>query len=117
MKTTNIFLVFMNLDVQEKDDAKANISFGEFVSSMWVEHQVLAQTTNILPYSKRSVVNADKLTGKSEMDEDSILMPPNLAKYDFNPQRVSDLLKEYGAMLPSKDVYCTPDVKVISFLK
>ena len=45
------------------------------------------------------------------------LKPPNLAKYDFNPKRVAELLKEYGAMLPSKDVYCTPDPKVIQFLK
>jgi len=45
------------------------------------------------------------------------LKPPNLAKYDFNPTRVGELLKEYGAMLPSKDVYCTPDPKVIQFLK
>jgi len=45
------------------------------------------------------------------------LKPPNLAKYDFNPKRVADLLKEYGAMLPSKDVYCTPDPKVVNFLK
>ena len=28
-----------------------------------------------------------------------------------------NLLKEYGAMLPRKDVYCTPDPKVINFLK
>jgi hypothetical protein len=45
------------------------------------------------------------------------LRPPKLAKYDFTPKKIQALLAEYGTMLPNKDVYCTPDPKVISFLK
>jgi hypothetical protein len=47
----------------------------------------------------------------------SSLQPPSLSKYDFTPERVQALLKEYGSMLPNKSVYCTPDSKVIAFLK
>jgi len=58
----------------------------------------------------------DQQTGEHQIRE-SGLKPPNLAKYNFNADRIAELMKEYGAMLPSKDVYCTPDPKVINFLK
>jgi hypothetical protein len=73
--------------VQDKDDSKTSISFGEFVSSMWIEHQLLVQTADKLPNSKRAVIETAKLKkGQgSDSEEDSILVPPSLAKYDFNP--------------------------------
>jgi len=79
--------VFKNLELQDKDDSKTNISFGEFVSTMWIEHQVLARNASSPPHSKRSVIDTDRLIKKKSTDtqEDSILVPPSLAKYDFNP--------------------------------
>lgn len=50
-------------------------------------------------------------------DPHQTLRPPLLAKYDFTQAKIAALLAEYGTMLPNKDVYCTPDPKVISFLK
>lgn len=103
-------------DDGQVDDSRP-ISFGEFVSAFWaLQHQ---ETNSAMESgSKSGMVDMDQsFNGSESPDKTQSLKPPNLAKYDFNPKRVAQLLKEYGAMLPSKDVYCTPDPKVIQFLK
>lgn len=45
------------------------------------------------------------------------MQPPSISNYNMNTDRVHTLLKEYGAMLPSKDVFCVPDMKTTKFLK
>ena len=83
------------------------MTFGEFVSGLWQIHQ--KDSTQDLkpaqPYYAQGYSNEPPLN------------PPSLAKYEFNPKRVESLIKEYGAMLPTKDVYCTPDPKAIQFIK
>ena len=107
-------LVFAGIAEDGQVDDARLISFGEFVSAFWaLQHQETNQS--LLPNSKRGMIDNEP---KEETDQgQQTLKPPNLAKYDFNPKRVAELLKEYGAMLPSKDVYCTPDPKVICFMK
>jgi hypothetical protein len=111
------FLVFTGIADDGQVDDSRPISFGEFVSAFWaLQHQ---ETNSAMESgSKSGMVDMDQsFNGSESPDKTQSLKPPNLAKYDFNPKRVAQLLKEYGAMLPSKDVYCTPDPKVIQFLK
>lgn len=42
---------------------------------------------------------------------------PSISNYNLNTERMQVLLKEYGAMLPSKDVFCVPDLKTTKFLR
>lgn len=86
------------------------------MSAFWaLQHQETTQSLN--QGANRGIPTEENKNDDLEGASPQSLKPPNLAKYDFNPKRVAELLKEYGAMLPSKDVYCTPDPKVISFLK
>jgi hypothetical protein len=45
------------------------------------------------------------------------LKEPSITNYNVNSERMQVLLKEYGAMHPSKDVFCVPDLKTTKFLR
>lgn len=99
----------------DNETGNSLISFGEFVRAMWAVQGSQSEARD-QSYANRQF-NSSELPVNKVRESGASLKPPSLAKYDFNQQRVADLLIEYGAMLPSKDVYCTPDPKVINFLK
>lgn len=59
----------------------------------------------------RVSIERDKQNGQKSLKE------PSISNYNVNTERMQVLLKEYGAMLPSKDVFCVPDLKTTKFLR
>lgn len=59
----------------------------------------------------RESIERDKKSGLKSLKE------PSISNYNLNTERMQVLLKEYGAMLPSKDVFCVPDLKTTKFLR
>ena len=59
----------------------------------------------------RVSMERDKQNGQKSLKE------PSISNYNVNTERMQVLLKEYGAMLPSKDVFCVPDLKTTKFLR
>ena len=59
----------------------------------------------------RASIERDKKSGQKSLKE------PSISNYNLNTERMQVLLKEYGAMLPSKDVFCVPDLKTTKFLR
>ena len=97
------------------EDEERPISFGEFVSAFWAiqrGQQSEQKAPPKFPDAENTLISETQTNPETQP-----LRPPQLAKYDFTPARIQALLTEYGTMLPNKDVYCTPDPKVISFLK
>ena len=90
------------------------LSFGEFVSALWPLQAPVPEPQDSLESEQQP---AAEVLGKSEFEQSTAEGPPNLKKYELSTHKVSQLMREYGTMLPSRDVYCTPDAKVVSFLK
>lgn len=59
----------------------------------------------------RLSMEREKQSGQKTLKE------PSISSYNVNTERMQVLLKEYGAMLPSKDVFCVPDIKTTKFLR
>ena len=66
-----------------------------------------------------SVVGDERRTTESQQNDqvDPLMpvQPPMINTFLIAQQ--NRMLKEFGAMLPSKDVYCMPNSKSIEFLK
>jgi hypothetical protein len=111
LQSHNTSLVF---DLIKNLDEERPIQFGEFVSAFW---QLDQQDQIPEKADPRGSLNVRASMERDKQSVQKSLKEPSITNYNVNSERMQVLLKEYGAMHPSKDVFCVPDLKTTKFLR